>query len=252
MTGWSRIAVVLIARNAADTLSEALRSIPPRAQVIVADGDSHDATANIARAHGAQVVAQDLDSVRRAGGNFDVARNAAGEHVSRDWILYLDADERLSPDLAEEIGRLSNDTPHAAFRFPRINLFWGRPVRLLGQDFVTRLTRKGRGRYLGSALHGQMQVDGSIGDLSGPLIHDNVRGWVDVVRRFRQYVPIEARAMRPAPDLWTVCAMPWRMFRFYYFTQHAWKDGFRGLIVSMIYAAYHSAIAWKARGRADD
>ncbi|MBN1867622.1 glycosyltransferase family 2 protein [Candidatus Sumerlaeota bacterium] len=252
MTAWSRITVVLIVRDAADVLPAALESVPAEAEIVVADGASRDATVEAARTRGARVIAQDLEAVRRAGGNFDVARNAAAEHATRPWVFFLDADERLSPELAREIGLLAEDTLHAAYRFPRRNLFWGGPVRLLGEDRQTRLVRKGKGRYSGSALHRSIEVDGSVGDLDGVLIHENVRAWVDVVRRFRQYVPVEAGNLRPAPGFGTVCATPWRMFRYYYVTNRAWKDGARGLIVSVVYAAYRFAIAWKARSRVPD
>ena len=249
MTSWSQVSVVLITREAAAVLPDALRSIPPEAEVIVADADSRDETASIARENGARVVAQDLDAIDQAGGNFDVARNQAADHASRSWLLFLDADERLSPELAREIDCLDPATRHVAFRIPRVNLFWGRSVRLLGEDRQLRLVRKGRGRHDGRTLHQPLQVDGTIGEMHGRLIHENVRTWMDVVRRFRQYVPVESRALQPLPCRWTAFITPWRMFRFYYFTNRAWKDGPRGLLVSAIYAAYHGAITWNARKR---
>ena len=99
------MSVVIIARDAAHVLSGALASVPGQAEVVVADGASRDATPAVARAHGAHVVTQDLSAVSEAGGNFNVARNAAARHASREWVFFLDADERITPALAGEIAR---------------------------------------------------------------------------------------------------------------------------------------------------
>ena len=132
---------------------------------------------------------------------------------------------------------------------PRVNLFWGEPVRLLGEDRQLRLVRRGRGRWEGRALHQPMRVDGAVGHLSAPLVHDNVRGWRDVARRFRRDIPVQAAATAAPPGLVAVGRIPLRMFRYYYCTNGAWRDGLRGLGVSLAYACYHGAVAGAARGR---
>ena len=243
MDGWSRVSVVVIARDAARVLPGARASVPRGAEIVVADGASRDATAEVARAHGARVVAQDLAAVAAAGGNFDVARNDAARHARREWILFLDADERLSPALAAEIAQAVAADTVAAYDMPRVNLFWGKPVRLLGEDRQRRLVRRGRGCFEGRALHQPMHVDGPIGHLTMPLVHENVRRCGDLARRFRRDVPIQAAALAAPPGLGEACRIPLRMFRYYYCTNAAWRDGPRGLAVAFAYALYHGAIA---------
>ena len=248
MSDQVRLSVVIIALDAAEVLRESLDSIPPEVEVIVADGGSSDGTGELAAEGGATVVAQDLGAIRDAGGVFDVARNAAAAEARGDWILHLDADERLSPDLASEILDLVSGEPdHVAYEMPRWNLFWGRPVRLLGPDYQLRLVRRGRGRFSGRDLHMRMQVSGSVGRLQSPLIHRNIRSWRDVTYRFRRDVPVQARALSRRPRRSECLSRPLHLFRFYYFGNGAFRDGLRGLVASGIYAFFEAAILWRAR-----
>jgi len=100
-------------------------------------------------------------------------------------------------------------------------------------------------------LHRALQVEGTVGHLSAPLLHENVRDWRDIVHRFRRDVPIQAAA-EPIPALAEVLRLPPRMFRYYYVSNGAWRDGFRGFAASAAYACYHGAIAATARGRHRD
>lgn len=242
------LSVVLLTLDAEEVLEGALESVPPGAEMLVADGGSRDATRQIAERRGARVVDQDRGAVAAGGGNFDLARNAAAARATRRWVLFLDADERTSSELRRELGELlAGEPPDAAYRIPRVNLFWGRPVRLLGEDLQLRLARRGAGRFEGRRLHRPMRVDGPVGRLASPLIHLNVRSWRDVVRRFHRDVPIEARALDERPRLRRTLGEPLHMLRHYLLTHRAWRDGPRGLLVSLLYATYHGSILWTAR-----
>lgn len=246
----SNLSVVLLTLDVEEVLQGALDSVPPGAEVVVADGGSRDRTRGIARRSGARVVEQDLETVAAGGGNFDLARNAAGREATRPWLLFLDADERISPELGHELTALMAEEPACdAYRIPRVNLYWGRPVRLLGDDFQLRLVRNGSGRFEGQRLHRSMRVEGMVGHLGSPLIHLNILSWRDVVRRFRRDVPVEARGLTPRPGLRQALGTPWHVFRHYYLTHQAWRDGPHGLLVCCLYAAYHGSIVWTARRR---
>jgi glycosyltransferase involved in cell wall biosynthesis len=237
----------MIVLNAASVLKKAIESLPPGTDLVVADGDSTDQTAILAERLGARVVSQNLDDVARAGGNFDVARNQAGQYARHPWILFLDADERLTDALVLEIGQAIQQDGYAAFALPRKNLFWGRPVRLLGQDYQIRLVRQGRGFFSGEKLHQPMQVQGDIGYLQSPLIHENMTHLKEIYRKFKQYVPIEVKAFSGRPSRGEMFRHPLRMFRYYYLRQQAWRDGPIGLFVCLVYAFYHGWILWGAR-----
>ncbi len=247
MDPWRDISVVLITRNAAAVLDGALASIPAGAEVIVADDGSTDGTCDLASRRSARVVPQDPVRLAAARGNFDVARNGAARHATRPWWLFLDADERITPALAIEIAAALPTAGKAGFDMPRTNLFWGRPVRLLGEDRQIRLVRRGLGRFPDGALHQKMIVDGDIGRLAAPLLHENVRNWRDVRERFHRYVPVEAAHLTMRPTRRQVAASAVWHLAHYYGTMGAWRDGARGLLVSCIYAAYHAAVLHAAR-----
>jgi glycosyltransferase involved in cell wall biosynthesis len=228
-------------------------TVPEAAEVVVVDGESDDGTVELSRAAGARVVAQDLEEIRRRGGNFDLARNQVAEHTNRPWLLFLDADERLTPELRNELAAVLDGPPDAvAFDIPRLNLYWGRPVRALGEDLQRRLVRRGMGRFRGASLHQPMEVSGPTGRLNHPIVHLNVRSWRDVVARFRERVQIEAAGQRDRCSLAELVRGTWSLFRYYYLTNRAVLDGARGLAVSLIYAAEHGAVLWQRRraGRA--
>jgi (heptosyl)LPS beta-1,4-glucosyltransferase len=254
MSFWSQVTVVMIALDAEEVIGEALASVPPEAECLVADGASRDATVRLAHQAGARVIDQDMAAVARAGGNFDVARNAAAEQAQRDWIFFLDADERISPALSDEIASLPNDLQFAACSMPRTNLFWGKPVRLLGEDRQIRLLRKGAGRYRGRRLHQQPEIAGQVLSLNAALVHLNWRGWSDVRLRFLRYLPQEARHCELPGGRLRGLRRALTLFRYYNCRQQAWRDGWRGLVVSLVYAIYHGAILWRApkRDRVND
>ena len=238
-----QLTVGVITRDAAEVLPGLLASLPTEVEVVVADGGSRDGTVRNARAAGARVIAQDLEAVQAAAGNFDVARNAVHRAASRPWILFLDADERLTEEGRDELAQLLAGEPeHAAYEIPRVNRFWGRPVRLLGDDHQLRLVRRNAGRFEGNTLHGRMRVDGSIGRLHHPIVHLNVRRWRDVSRRFRREMQLEAAAPGPRPSLRRVLAEPLHLFRYYYLENQAWRDGPIGLLVSVVYAAHRGSL----------
>ncbi len=250
MVAINRLTVGVIAKDAAELLPGLLASIPPELELIVADGGSHDDTVALARAAGARVIDQDLDAVRAAAGNFDVARNDIHRVASREWILFLDADERMSDGLRDELARLLSGEPeHTGYEIPRINRFWGRPVRLLGEDYQLRLVRRTAGRFQGRALHERMDVDGSTGRLHSSIIHLNVRRWSDLRQRLRREASLQAEAPGPRPSLRRVLTEPLHLFRYYYLENEAWRDGPLGLLVSAVYAA-HRGLLLLARRRA--
>jgi hypothetical protein len=129
------LTVGVITKDAGDDLPGLLESLPPEVELVVADGGSEDETVQLSREAGAIVIEQDQEAIRLAGGNFDVARNGIIRIATSDWILFLDADERLTVECREEISAVLSDRPScSAYDIPRINLYWGRPVRLLGHS----------------------------------------------------------------------------------------------------------------------
>ena len=194
-----QLSVVFITLDARAVLAAAIDSIPDGGEIVVADGGSSDGTGPSPPSSApSRCAGSGGHSARRRGIRHCAQRRR--DEARGEWILHLDADECLSPALAGEVLTVISREPEAvAYEIPRRNLFWGRPVRLLGPDYQLRLVRRGRGRFSGVSLHLRMQVDGTIGRLQSPLIHLNVRTWRDVIRRFRRDAPVQARALERRP-----------------------------------------------------
>ena len=252
MSSSHALTVGVITKNAGEDLPGLLESLPQEAELVVADAGSKDGTVALARAAGAIVIEQDQEAIQRTGGNFDVARNEINRVASRDWILFLDADERLTVECREEISAVLAEPPsRTAYDIPRINLYWGRSVRLLGDDRQLRLVRKGEGRWVGERLHRRMQVDGPVGHLRHPILHVNARSWRDLVRRIKRDAAAERSSSGTRPSVPRIFTEPLHHFRLYYVENRAWRDGVPGLVVSLVYAANWASVLlarWRSNG----
>ncbi|MFP5207017.1 MAG: glycosyltransferase family 2 protein, partial [Acidobacteriota bacterium] len=162
------LSVVLITLNEAVNLERTLASVRWAQEIVVVDSGSSDATLRIARAAGARVFVETWRG-------FGAQKNSAIAKATGDWILSLDGDEEVSPQLAREIqALLAGASPaFAAYRIPRLNHFLGVPLRHGGYwpDPKLRLFRHGAARFEERAVHETMQARGRVGDLKGHLIH---------------------------------------------------------------------------------
>src|SRR5262249_59046962 len=127
---------------------------------------------------------------------FAAQKNFALEQASSEWILSLDADERVTPELAERIKTiLTKDGPADGYLIPRKNLFWGAWVRHGGlyPDYQLRLFRRGAGRFVEDAVHESVRVAGRVEPLVAPQLHESYRGLEDFVRRSNRYSTLSAQ-----------------------------------------------------------
>lgn len=160
------VTVVIAARDEAANIGQCIASVAWAREVIVVENDSVDGTVEIARAAGAIVVSNPFVTI---GGQ----RNAAIERASSDWILVVDADERGSVALGEEVRSAISQSSHDACRIPRRNFFMGSEIRHGGweRDRPIRLFRSNL-RYDASRVHEHVVVNGKAGELSNTLTHE--------------------------------------------------------------------------------
>jgi glycosyltransferase involved in cell wall biosynthesis len=183
-----KLSAIIITRNEAANIAACLASVAFCDERIVVDAESTDDTAAIAAAVGATVVG-------RAWTGFGPQKNAALALAQGDWVLSIDADERVPPPLAAEIvaaiaaPQTAPDAGPDAYAFPRLSTFLGRTMRHSGwyPDYVVRLFRRGRARFSDDLVHERVVCAGAVGRLATPLEHHPVLRIEDAIRRIDTY-----------------------------------------------------------------
>lgn len=191
------LSVVIIAKNEAHNIAECIRSANFANEVIVLDSGSTDGTVEIARAEGARVIETDWPG-------FGVQKNRALDAAKCDWIYSLDADERITTELASEIKSMLASAAEVnnpvAYRAPRLSQFCGQFMRHSGwwPDYTVRLVKRGCGRFSELQVHESLQVVGEVGTLKSHMLHYSYRNFEDVLNKLNQYSSAGARDKQTA------------------------------------------------------
>jgi glycosyltransferase involved in cell wall biosynthesis len=232
------LSAVLIAQDEEKTIGDALASVAFCDEVVVVDSGSRDRTREIAEAAGARVV------VHSPWPGFVAQRDFATRAARHDWVLALDADERVSPPLREEIETLRrNGLVAAGYRIPRVAFYLGRWIRGTDwyPDWQVRLFDRTRGHWQGDLVHESVAVQGPVERLHGELVHHPYADISDHLRKIDSYTTLWARQARAAGRrsniLDLVAGATWAFFR-NYVLKRGFLLGSAGLIVSVINTHY--------------
>ena len=185
------VSVVLATYNEEKNLSDCLSSVRYLAyDIIIVDGGSKDNTVAIAKGFGAKVIVTDNPPI------FHINKQKAIDRATKDWVLQLDADERVAPESVREIKKAiveKNDIN--GYWIPRKNWYLGRFLMKGGQypDYTLRLYRKGKGRLPQKDVHEQAVVDGEVGYLTHPLVHIADPSFRRYLLRFGRYTDLIAK-----------------------------------------------------------
>jgi len=241
------LSAVLIAQDEEKTIGDALASVSFCDEVVVVDSGSRDRTREIAEAAGARVV------VHSPWPGFVAQRDFATRAARHDWVLALDADERVSPALREEIEALRRDGLRAAgYRIPRVAFYLGRWIRGTDwyPDWQVRLFDRTRGTWQGDLVHESVAVSGSVGRLHGELEHHPYADISDHLRKIDSYTTLWARQAHAAGRRSNVVDMfagaTWAFFRNYVLKRGVLL-GSTGIIVSVLNTHYTFAKLAKLR-----
>jgi glycosyltransferase involved in cell wall biosynthesis len=235
-----KLSVTVITRNEAADIGEALASVAWADEIVVVDSQSTDGTVSIARRHAGKVV------VREWPGYVE-QKNHAASIASHDWILSLDADERVTPALADEIRALMAGAVDAngdvAFRIPRVTWHLGRWIRSTDwyPDYQLRLYDRRSAQWTGRYVHEAVSVRGSTGQLRGELQHYAYRDIADHLETIDRYTTYAARQMHEAgahASLLQVAGHPPLAFLRNYLAHGGIRDGVPGFIISAMNAYY--------------
>lgn len=211
MTGLS---VIIITRNEAHNIRACLESVTWADEIIVVDSGSTDETASLCREFTPHVYVHD------DWPGFGPQKNRALGYATKEWVLSLDADERVTPELqAQILAEISRSDARDGYRLPRLSQFCGHFIRHCGwqPDYVMRLFRRERGKFSDDLVHENVIVKGAIGKLSTPLLHYSYLTQDDVDRKVEQYASAAAEQMFQRGRQASCCDAPlrggWAFFR---------------------------------------
>lgn len=185
------LSVIVITRNEALRLPACLASVPFADEVVVVDNGSTDGTPDLARALGARVV-QTADWP-----GFGPQKNRALDAATGDWVLSIDADEQVSPELGAAIVQAMARGDCAAYGFNRRSRYCGQWIRHSGwyPDRVVRLFRRGSARFSDDLVHEAVRTQGPVGHLAGDLLHESIDDFEGVLDKVNRYSTASAQAL---------------------------------------------------------
>lgn len=229
------LSAIILTLNEATHIGECIASLSWADRVIVFDAFSEDETVALARTAGAEVQKNTFE-------NYAQQRNAALSAVETDWVFFVDADERGTPELGEEIRDVIDSRPEAGWYVPRHNYIFGRLTRGAGwyPDFQLRLFRHGAVRYE-RPVHEIAVVDGEVGYLQSPLMHHNYEDAAQFHRKQQRYTDYDARILLKQgarPKVYTPLTQMLRHFWWRFVTLEGFRDGLHGLRLSALMAYY--------------
>lgn len=233
-----RLAACIITRDEADRIEACIRSVAFCDEIVVVDSHSTDGTREIARALGARVMERDWTGYRSQ-------KEFAVRSCECDWVLCLDADERVSDALRGEIERLraGGFAGCSGWSIPRITDYFGRFLRH-GNAYPDRLVRlfdRRRGGWVGREIHENTRVEGRVGRLRGHLLHYSYRSLTDHEQRMLRYADLMAESLYASGRrgrLASVFVHTWWRFLRGYVLRVGFLDGWRGLVFALVEAQY--------------
>lgn len=265
----AKLTVVISAFNEEKNIEKCLRSLKFADEIVVVDNSSLDATADLARKYNAVVFTQ-----KNNPKEIDLQKNFGFEKATNEWILSLDADEEVSPELAKEIGKVLDDSssflrnrdqrsknqePRTidGYWIPRKNIIFGKLIRYTGwyPDPQLRLFKKGKAVFVKAHVHEPVKLTGESAYLKEHLIHHHYTSVSEFIHKtVTIYAPNEAQDYLDKGyefSYFDAIKFPLNEFLSRFFARQGYRDGFHGLVLSFLMAFYHFvvfALIWEKRG----
>ena len=221
------VSLVIITRDAGDAIAACIASAPFASEVVVVDSGSADDTVKIASGLGARVVAREFEG-------FGAQKRFAVAQARHDWVLCLDADERLSPELSGSIEACLRDGPRAAaYALARRNRFLGRWLAH-GEgypDWIVRLFDRRRANWTADPVHEHVVANGPVERLRGDLLHASAESIDAYIAKQNRYTSLQAQAMHARGEragLARIALSPLARFLRFYVLKAGFLDGVAG------------------------
>lgn len=187
----TQLSVMIICKNEATHIQKCLESVKFADEIIVLDSGSTDETLSICRQYPTKIFESEWP------GSFGVQKNRALSYTTREWILSIDADEHLSPELAQEIQQLvAHEQAYDGFYLPRLSSYCGRVIHYGSWrgDTVLRLFRRKNAAFSNDAVHEKVLLSGKIGLCRGKLLHDSFGDLNEVLNKMNHYSTLAANS----------------------------------------------------------
>lgn len=237
------LSIALATYNEENNIVDCLESIKNLAdEIIVVDGNSTDRTAEIAKSAGAKVISTENNKM------FHINKNIAIKSCKSEWILLLDADERVTDALKKAIKDLINSNPKEnGFWINRKNWFLGGFLNKGGAypDPVIRLFRRGKGQLPQISVHEQVKIDGEVGNLKSDLIHFADPNFKRYLMRADRYTTQTADYFKKhgvkknsLNTIYYFFIKPIKTFMMIYFRHKGYQDGYRGFVWALFSSAH--------------
>jgi glycosyltransferase involved in cell wall biosynthesis len=234
----AKLTVITITRDEERNIVECLDSVRWADQLVVVDSGSVDRTVDLARRFTGDIYTIDWEG-------YGHARNFALDHAAGEWILWLDADERVPPELATEIQDLvgRDVSGFSGFSVARRAYFLGKWIRHCGwyPSRVVRLFRKDRGRFSENRVHERLDLQGEVGMLRHDLLHFTDQHLQQYLTKFNRYTTLAAQDMAANGRRFRLADLlvrPPFVFVKMYVLRLGFLDGIHGFILSVLSSAY--------------
>lgn len=236
------ISAVVLTKNEEKNIEGCLRSLQWCGEIVVIDDYSTDETWKIAKKLGAKVFQRSLDD------DFATQRNFGLEKTGGEWILFVDADERVSDALVSEISSIGGKTldGYDGFRIKRLDTMWGRLLwhSEAGKVRPLRLAKKEKGRWVGK-VHERWEIEGRVGELSNYIQHyphPTIAEFLADINFYSTLRTQELFACGVRISGWQILAYPLGKFFQNYFLKLGFLDGIPGFLVAVM-MSFHSFLS---------
>ncbi len=234
MDAKGKLSVVIITKNEEKNIKDCLESVKWADEIIVIDAESLDKTVEIARQYTDKVFIKPWSG-------FGPQKNWGISKAQYEWVFIIDADERVSPELRDEILiTINKPTKISAFQVPRKNFLLGKWFKYKGEypNYQLRLFKKQKARYNDVQIHENLIIDGEIGYLKNPLLHFSIKSIEDYFKKFNYYTTLAAieksKKKKTKVRIWDLLFRPIIIFVKMYFIKQGFRHGREGFIFSSL------------------
>lgn len=229
----NKISVIIITKNEEKNISDCLKSVEWADEIIVIDSESTDKTIELVKKFTDKVFTRKWEG-------YVPQKKYAISLAKNDWVLSIDADERITPELKDEILNLDPGL-YSGFKIRRKNFLLKKEITSCGweKDYQLRLLKKDKVSLSDRLVHEKFIIDGSVATLKNPMLHYTFTSFTEYLTKINYYTSLKAQELLTKKNNiggWTIFSHTVSAFFTFYFMKRGFKDGVHGLIISFLHS----------------